>query len=195
MYADVVDKGSGIYTATFTVPAVTSSTSYTLTAGVRGVIGSLAFTANTYTLAVKYASTFSSFSEQARIAYAKVGTNYIIGIASDENAAVATDSSATELKVSSVPSKGIIFIMMTNPIGNPDVTAKYLNRKTFLDDPEPAFGYALTDREHKVKASLSYDDFDIIGSTTAGAGRHSLLVKNAGTNSTSGKKKIEVSII
>jgi len=193
IFATVVDMGEGIYRVTFLAPSTAGD--YTLRAAVNGITDTEDFTVASSTLTIKFTKTLPGPNKQARLAFSTIGKDYTVGLGSDEYSASTTGTTTSLLKLAYAPANGNAFIIVTNSLGDVGKIAEFLNDASFLDLSEPAFGYALTDLENTAMAALSYDQIDIIGSEDLPPGRHSLLVKNSGVNSTSGRTMITVSAI
>ncbi len=189
---DVTDKGGGVYQLKFRAPLVAGT--YTLWVEVDDARDSEGFKVNSYSLTMKYSGTLARAVERERMVYGKVEDEYITGVASDTDPVSLTGSTGLlQLKYSAAQGNGFIFI--TSPIADVGSKSSYLNEGAFLDLDNPSFGQPVKEEEHVVSTILSYNDLHIIGDDRVQAGRYSIIIKNSGINTSSGKPKITISII
>ncbi|MBD3313392.1 hypothetical protein GF345_03035 [Candidatus Woesearchaeota archaeon] len=189
---DVTDKGDGRYLIEFVAPQAEGT--YTIEIGTLGVSDTENFDIESYTLTIRYTGTTDLASYSDRVTYGKVKGDFTVGLATEaEPASISASTGELALKYISVEGTGFIFL--TEYQGSPETVDEYLEDRTFLDKQNPSFGHSLFIDEHIVSTILDYEDIHIVGSDIVQQGRYSILIRNDGINSSSGKAKIRIEII
>jgi len=183
----LIDRGSGNYQILFDAP---DKGTYKLKVKVYEAESTADLEIKELSLTITYQGTGLISTSSSQTSYAS-SENYTIGIGSDSDS-VATNATTTNLSVTA--GKGTNYIFITDPDANVKSREKYLRDQNFLDLINPSFGYEIDD-EYTINTELGYEDIVIIGDDEVSAGRHTIVIRNLGFNSTTNKTMLQVEII
>jgi hypothetical protein len=185
----VLDNGDGDYTFTILTPPINKT--YVLSLSVAGITGTGSLVVEKLPFTIGYSSAVSSPVKSAKIVYYVPG-NYTFGLATD-SISVETVSSAAGLNLTSDANTGDSFIFVSKQNADAGKVESLLKAKTFLDAVNPSFGYGFS-TDYLIYANLEYDDIALVGSGVLEKGRHTLIIRNAGFDSSLNKTRLEVRV-
>jgi len=113
-----------------------------------------------------------------------------VGIASDSN-----DVSTSNAYLEANPMDGSLYIFVTEPDAKVEKREQNLERKDFREYQNPSFGYNLRTGKYPVQATIAYENIEIEGDDVLYDGTYTVLIKNKGINSTTGKVMVEIKLI
>lgn len=183
------DLGNGKYTVKFTTPD--TSGTYTFRAVAGSAYGETSGSVNGLALTVSLQDSNGSITKQKTIY--KTNSDIAFGLASDSQTLV-LNTSNNKMAIGTNPDEAIgqeIYLILTKPNAPIDRADEKLKKNTFDRALKPSFGYGNSE-ESVVQLIVQPSDTTIIGSGQLASGRHQLIIRNLGFNTTINKTIIEI---
>lgn len=186
----VTDIGCGNYTLTFTAPEKDGL--YDLQVNLSTATDTEIVDVNNLEFTMSFMSSGIDAKDLDKVVYSSSG-NYTVGIATESYSAE-MDSGSSNLNLTSNSYDGSGFIFGAGSGRYAKAADKRLEEGTFSEQINPNFGSDVKEVMYSNSINVGYDYAQIYGIEQLMPGRHNILIRNMGTNATTGKEMIEISV-